>query len=82
MESKGTTRPWALQSHYNQGGWYVVWRYTIDRTKRMKPGKRVVIWRVDMAFLDKEDWKFRRTIVYQHPVVIRQGGPTLANGGK
>ena len=73
----------------------------------MKPRKLVVIWRVDLAFLEREDWKyegskareghggrthtfgvkepakrFHHAIVYQHPrVVIRQGGPTLANGG-
>ena len=34
-ESKGSTRPWAIQSHYNHAGWYIVWRYAIDPTKRM-----------------------------------------------
>ena len=58
LESKGSTRPWALQSHYDHAGWYVVWRYTIDPTKRMKRGKRVVIWRVDVCYLRKEDWKY------------------------
>src|SRR5579871_5370914 len=27
LESKGSTRPWALQSHYDHPGWYIVWRY-------------------------------------------------------
>jgi len=106
LESKGTTRPWALQSHYNHPGWYIVWRYLIDPTKRVKRGKEVVIWRVDLCFLQKASWKyegsrakegrggrthtfgvkkpatlFKTAIVYQHPrIVIRQGGPTLANG--
>jgi len=58
LESKGSTRPWALQSHYNHPGWYVVWRYAVDPTKRLKPGKIAAIWRVDIAFLREEDWKY------------------------
>jgi hypothetical protein len=58
LESKGTTRPWALQSHYNHAGWYIVWRYLVDRTKIIKPGKPAVIWRVDVSFLTKDDWKY------------------------
>ena len=58
LESKGSTRPWALQSHYNHPGWYIVWRYAVDPTKRLKPGKIVVVWRIDIAFLTEEDWKY------------------------
>lgn len=58
LESKGSTRPWALQSHYNHPGWYIVWRYAVDQTRRMKPGKLVLIWRVDIPFLQEEDWKY------------------------
>ncbi len=58
LESKGSTRPWALQSHYDHPGWYIVWRYAVDPTKRLKPGKIAAIWRVDVAFLRKEDWKY------------------------
>lgn len=58
LESKGTTRPWALQSHYNHAGWYIVWRYLVDSAKIIKPGKEVVIWRVDVAFLNEDDWKY------------------------
>jgi hypothetical protein len=58
LESKGSTRPWALQSHYNHPGWYIVWRYVVDQTKRMKPGKLVAVWRVDIPFLQQEDWKY------------------------
>lgn len=58
LESKGSTRPWALQSHYNHPGWYVVWRYAVDQTGRLKPGKIAAIWRVDIAFLRQEDWKY------------------------
>jgi hypothetical protein len=58
LESKGSTRSWALQSHYNHPGWYIVWRYAVDQTKRMKPGKMVLIWRVDIPFLSQEDWKY------------------------
>jgi hypothetical protein len=106
VESKGSRRPWALQSHYNHAWWYIVWRYLVDPTKRVKAGKAVVVWRVDIAYLKQEDWKYEgskagegvggRTHtfgvknpaarlanagVYQQPnIVIRQGGPTLANG--
>jgi hypothetical protein len=58
LESKGSTRPWALQSHYNHPGWYIVWRYAVDQTRRLKPGKVAAIWRVDIAFLREEDWKY------------------------
>lgn len=58
LESKGTTRPWALQSHYNHAGWYIVWRYLVDPTEMIKSGKKVVIWRVDVAFLSQDDWKY------------------------
>jgi hypothetical protein len=58
LESKGSTRPWALQSHYNHPGWYVVWRYLVDPTKSIKRGCPVVIWRVDVAFLRSSDWKY------------------------
>jgi hypothetical protein len=58
LESKGTTRPWALQSHYNHAGWYIVWRYLVDPARIIKAGKSVVVWRVDVAFLGEEDWKY------------------------
>jgi len=58
LESKGTTRPWALQSHYNHAGWYIVWRYLVDPAKIIKAGKSVVIWRVDVPFLSEQDWKY------------------------
>ena len=58
LESKGSTRPWAIQSHYNHPGWYIVWRYAIDPTKRMKKGRLVLIWRVDIPFLQREHWKY------------------------
>jgi|SRR5271156_4585847 len=57
LESKGSTRPWALQSHYNHPGWYIVWRYAVDQTQRLKKGRMVAIWRVDIPFLDA-DWKY------------------------
>jgi hypothetical protein len=58
LESKGSTRPWAIQSHYDHPGWYIVWRYLVDATKTIKAGRPVVIWRVDVVFLEKEDWKY------------------------
>ena len=58
LESKGSSRPWAIQSHYNHPGWYIVWRYLVDRTESIKAGTPVVVWRVDVAFFTQEDWKY------------------------
>lgn len=58
LESKGSKRPWAIQSHYDHAGWYIVWRYLVDETETMEPGKPVVIWRVDVVFLVEADWKY------------------------
>lgn len=58
LESKGSSRPWAIQSHYDHPGWYVVWRYMVDPTMSVKPDRPVVIWRVDVVFLEKGDWKY------------------------
>ena len=58
LESKGSKRPWAIQSHYDHPGWYIVWRYLIDPTKTLEPGRDVVVWRVDVVFLERQDWKY------------------------
>ena len=58
LESKGSIRPWAVQSHYDHPGWYIIWRYLVDATETIKPGKSVVIWRVDIAFIERGDWKY------------------------
>jgi hypothetical protein len=58
LESKASKRPWALQSHYDPSGWYIVWRYLLDPTMSLEANKPVIIWRVDVVFLTKEDWKY------------------------
>jgi len=58
LESKASKRPWAIQSHYDHAGWYIVWRYLVDPTESIDPGRPVVIWRVDVVLLDKDDWKY------------------------
>lgn len=58
LESKASKRPWALQSHYDHSGWYIVWRYLVDPIMSLEAGKPVIIWRVDVIFLTKEDWKY------------------------
>lgn len=75
LESKGSSRPWAIQSHYNHPGWYVVWRYLVDTTESIKPGRPVVIWRVDVAFLTAEDWKYEGS-----KAGVGQGGRTHTFG--
>lgn len=61
LESKGSKRPWAIQSHYDHPGWYIVWRYLVDPTETLETGKLVVIWRVDIVFLAKSDWKYEKS---------------------
>lgn len=61
LESKGSKRPWALQSHYDHPGWYIVWRYLVDPTESIEPGRPVIVWRVDVAFLEKSDWKYEKS---------------------
>jgi hypothetical protein len=39
----------------------VIWRYLVDRTEIIKPGKPVVICRVDLVFLEKSDWKYEKS---------------------
>lgn len=61
LESKGSKRPWAIQSHYDHPGWYIVWRYLIDPTESVERGRPVIIWRVDVVFLEKADWKYEKS---------------------
>lgn len=61
LESKGSKRPWAIQSHYDHPGWYVVWRYMVDPTCSIKPNRPVIIWRVDVVFLEKENWQYEKS---------------------
>ncbi len=58
LESKGSKRPWAIQPHYDHPGWYIIWRYLVDPTMSLEPNKPIIIWRVDVVFLKKEDWKY------------------------
>ena len=55
LESK---RPFAIQSHFDHAGWYIVWRYLVDPPEQIEHGKPVIIWRVDVVFLNKDDWKY------------------------
>lgn len=50
LESKGSKRPWAIQSHYDHPGWYIVWRYLVDPTMTIEREKPVLIWRVDVVY--------------------------------
>ncbi len=58
LEIKASLRPWALQAHYNHAGWYCVFRYLVDPTGTIEPGRNVLIWRVHLAFLEAADWKY------------------------
>jgi hypothetical protein len=61
LECKGSKRPWAIQSHFDHPGWYIVWRYLIDLTESLEPKRPIVIWRVDVVFLAKLDWKYEKS---------------------
>jgi len=61
LESKGSKRPWAIQAHYDHAGWYVVWRYLVDPTCSLEANRPVIIWRVDVVFLQKSDWKYEKS---------------------
>lgn len=58
LEIKASSRPWALQAHYDHPGWYCVVRYLVDPTATIEPGQRAVVWRVHVAFLQSSDWKY------------------------
>ena len=58
LESKGSKRTWAIQSHFDHPGWYIVWRYLVDPTESIEAGRPIIIWRVDVVFLRKGDWKY------------------------
>lgn len=61
LESKASKRPYAIQSHFDHAGWYIVWRYLVDPTESVERGKPVIVWRVDVVFLEKADWKYERS---------------------
>jgi hypothetical protein len=68
LEVKASKRPWAVQSHYDHPGWYIVFRYLVDPTESFEKDRPVIIWRVDVAFLARSDWK------YESSTAGEQGG--------
>lgn len=58
LESKGSKRPYAIQSHFDHPGWYIIWRYLVDPAELIEPNRPVIIWRVDVVFLEASDWKY------------------------
>jgi hypothetical protein len=58
LECKASKRAWALQSHYDHAGWYIVWRYLVDPTCSLEPNRPVVIRRVDVVFLEQANCKY------------------------
>ena len=61
LESKASIRPWALQAHYDHAGWYIVWRYLVDPTESYEVGKPVILWRIDVTFIEQTDWKYEKS---------------------
>ena len=58
LECKASKRAWAVQSHYDHPGWYIVWRYLVDPTCSLERDRPVIMWRVDVVFLEQSDWKY------------------------
>lgn len=58
LECKASKRPWAVQSHYDHPGWYIVWRYLVDPTCSLEAERPIIVWRVDVVFIEKDDWKY------------------------
>ncbi|MFW6161779.1 MAG: hypothetical protein ACODAJ_03365 [Planctomycetota bacterium] len=58
LECKASKRPWAIQSHYDHPGWYIVWRYLVDATCSLEPDRPLLVWRLDVAFFEKSDWEY------------------------
>jgi hypothetical protein len=83
LESKGSKRPWEIQSHYDHEGWYIIWRYLVDPTASIDPGRPVVVWRVDIVYLKKEDWKYEKSAAGEagggrtHTFGVRRAGAKL-----
>ena len=38
-----------------------MWRYLVDPTCTLEREKPVVIWRVDVVFFEKADWKYEKS---------------------
>ena len=47
-----------MQSHYNHAGWYIIWRYLVDPTCALERDRPVLVWRVDVVFVEQSDWKY------------------------
>ena len=58
LEVKASLRPWPVQAHYDHSGWYCIIRYLVDPTGTIEPGRHLVVWRVHVAFLEQNDWKY------------------------
>ena len=61
LECKASKRPWSVQAHYDHPGWYIIWRYLVDSTCSLEKNRPVIIWRVDVVFLEKSDWKYEKS---------------------
>jgi len=83
LESKGSKRAWAIQSHYDHEGWCVVWRYLVDPMESIEPDKPILVWRVDIVYLKKEDWKYEKSGAGEagggrtHTFAVREPGKKL-----
>ncbi len=86
LESKASKRPWAIQSHYDHPGWYIVWRYLVDPTESIERHKPVIIWRVDCQVCGKwlclefsEQDSLHQTCVFSHRPLPRQCSSRTSN---
>lgn len=58
LESKGALNFNTPNAHNKKEGWFIVWRYIIDSQHELDGARTVKIFRVDVAYLLEDDWKY------------------------
>lgn len=81
LESKASKRAWTIQSHYDHSGWYIIWRYLVDPTESIEPGKPVIIWRVDESFWFSPIGNTKRVAPVKREAVARTRSPSRTRPG-
>jgi len=57
LECKGNFAFNAPNAHNQEEGWFIIWRYIIDRSMTLDPNFALKIFRVDVGYLLEKDWK-------------------------
>ena len=57
LECKGNHGFNSPNAHNQEEGWFIIWRYVIDKEKRLDQNRILKIFRVDIGYLLINDWK-------------------------